>query len=73
MNHGVSSTNLRRRGKAPNGGQWVLKRQSEAAAIENKDYDNRFFLRQGYCSLRICSVRANSQKVNRLLGDDEGK
>ena len=47
MNHGVSSTTLRPRGKAPNGGQRVLHRQSEAAAIDNKDGDNRFFYARG--------------------------
>jgi hypothetical protein len=36
-------------------------KESEAATIENKDYDNRFFRRQGYCSSRICSARVNSQ------------
>ena len=36
-------------------------KESEAAAIDNKDVDNRFFRRQGYCSSRICPARANSQ------------
>ena len=40
MNHGVSSTTLRLRGKAPNGGQRV--KEIEAAAIDNKDDDNLF-------------------------------
>jgi len=37
-------------------------KESEAAAIDNKDDDNRsFFRRQGYCSSRICPARANGQ------------
>jgi len=36
-------------------------KESEAAAIDNKDEDNRFFRRQGYCSSRICPARANGQ------------
>ena len=36
-------------------------KESEAATIDNKDDDNRFFLYQGYCSSRICPTRANSQ------------
>ena len=60
MNHGVSITTLRPRGKAPNGGQRVLHRQIKWG-IDNKDDDNRFFRRQGYCSSRICPARANGQ------------
>jgi hypothetical protein len=39
-------------------------KESEAAAIDNKDDDNRFFRRQGYCSSRICPAKA---KVNQEI------
>jgi len=35
--------------------------ESEEAAIDNKDDDNRFFRHQGYCSSQVCPVRANGQ------------
>jgi len=61
MNHGVSSTTLRPRGKALNGSQRVLHRQRKWA-INNKDDDNGFFFppTPGVSS-RICPARANGQ------------
>jgi len=48
LNHGVSCTTLKPRGKAPIGGKRVLHRQrSEAAAIDNKGDDNVFFDARG--------------------------
>jgi len=37
-------------------------KESEAAAMDNKDDDNRFFRCQAYCSSRICPARANGQQ-----------
>jgi hypothetical protein len=37
-------------------------KESVVAAIKNKDYENLFFLCQGYCSSRIYSARAVNQE-----------
>jgi len=49
-----------KRRMAANG--YSIVKESEAAAIENKDDINGiFFRRQGYCSSRVCPARSNVQ------------